>query len=654
VIDFSEPTEFTHAAAQAIRAIQGAPAPAFLSNAKVRALLAYLALAETGAETRERLTDLLWGSRFDAQASQSFRQALARMKKAVGSETVLINDHLVRFTPGKVTSDVGEFQQLARVGSAAALRRAVSLAQGEFLSAIDIKEAGWENWLSGERRRLDSLIKDASLALAEIEYEQGDFAAALRLGEAVTRRDYFREDAHRLIMRCLAKRGRRSEALKHYQDLAARIESELETTAEPATVECYEAVKGSSLAPAQRSDPHAEDSHRVSENVAFPDQYSIAVLPFINLSIDPEHALFAEGLTDDLVTDLSRAGCLFVVPSFAYKGRPADARMVARELGVNYVLEGSARRAGERVRINVQLIDAATGGTLWAERFDRGVNDVFAVQDEVVAKIVEALVGRIAVARIPQRRRPANVEAYDLCVRARSLVHQSPQSSAEARILLEQAVALDPEFSEAYRWLALATYVPWWFGGAPKEPNRALALEAARKAVELDPNDPGAHWMLGNLLAYVPDIAGAEAELATALKLDPNHADSWAILSELMLLQGKRTDALSTIEKAFRLNPHPPWWYYWLLGQAQFLDRQYERAIVTLRHEATYRTESRRTLAASLALLGRTSEARRESELFMAMNPAFRISRWIESNPFADKSAGEHFIEGYRRAGLPE
>jgi TolB-like protein/cytochrome c-type biogenesis protein CcmH/NrfG len=633
--------------------ILGAPASVHLSNSKVRALLAYLALIETGVETRERLANLLWGSRFDTQANQSFRQALARLKKAVGSETVLVDDQFIKLAPGKFESDVADFLRLAHEGSEEALRKAVSLSEGEFLSGIDIKEAAWEEWLTEERRRLDGLISDVSLSLGEIEFGKAEFVAALGLGEAVTRRDYFREDAHRLIMRCLAKLGRRAEALRHYQELASRIETELGTTAEAATMEYYEAVKTNSLVPAQRSGGYGQERHRVPEITKLEDQRLIAVLPFTNLSNESEHALFADGLTDDLITDLSRAGCLFVVPSFAFKGRSADVRTISCELGVKYILEGSARRAGERVRINAKLMDATAGVTLWAERYDRELNDIFNVQDEVVASIVEALVGRLAVARVPARKRPTNVEAYDLCVRARPLVQQSLQGAAEARVLLERAVALDPEFSEAYCWLALATYVPWWFGNASDQ-NRALGLAAARRAVELDPNDPGAHWMLGNLLAHEPDIAGAEAEFAIAMSLAPNNADTWAMLSELMVLKGKTADALATIEKAFRLNPHPPGWYYWLLGQAQFLDHQYERAIVSLRHESTYRTESRRTLAASLAFLGRMSEAHQEAELFMALNPAFRISHWIQSTPFADKSAGEHFVEGYRRAGLPE
>jgi tetratricopeptide (TPR) repeat protein len=305
------------------------------------------------------------------------------------------------------------------------------------------------------------------------------------------------------------------------------------------------------------------------------------------------------------------------------------------------------------VRINVQLIDALGGGNLWAERFDRELSDIFAVQDEVVAKIVEALVGRLAVPQI-ERRRPTNLEAYDLCMRGRTLVLQSPEGTREARLLFERAVALEPTFAEAHRWLALSLNAAWVLQGEPIEPNRLKSLAEATKAVELDASDAGAHSTLAVLLMRERQWTEAEAEITTALTLGPNYADAWAHLSELMVLKGRPADAIAHIQTALRFNPLPPGWYYWLLGQAQYLSCQYEQAVKTLRREETYRTPSRRTLAASLAQLGNLEEARREADLFLASNPKFTIRRWKEAIAFADEAASEHFVSGYRKAGLPE
>ncbi len=198
----------------------------------------------------------------------------------------------------------------------------------------------------------------------------------------------------------------------------------------------------------------------VREALQLPAKPSIAVLPFLSMGGDPEQSSFADGLTEDLITDLSRNAGLFVIArnsAFAYKDKPADARQIAHDLGVRYLLEGSARRAAGRVRINAQLIDAVGGGHLWAERFDRSVEDVFAVQDEVTARIVEALVGQLT--EPPARNRPKNMKAYDLCVHARRLDEESPQASREAHLLLQQAIALDPEFAEAHRLLALNYWI---------------------------------------------------------------------------------------------------------------------------------------------------------------------------------------------------
>ncbi len=386
-----------------------------------------------------------------------------------------------------------------------------------------------------------------------------------------------------------------------------------------------------------------------------PDKPSIAVLSFVNVSNDPEQESFADGLTEDLITDLSRTSGLFVIArnsAFAYKGKAMDVRTIAEDLGVRYLLEGSARRAAGRVRINAQLVDAVSGDHLWAERFDRSLDDIFAVQDEVTAKIVEALLGRLCAS--PPRHRPKKLEAYDLCVRARRLMDDTPQMAQEAHLMLTRAVSLDPDYAEAYRWLAVNHWMGLVHSGGPTEPSRGIALGLARKAVAIDPNDPGCRWVLAYLLAYERHFDEADAEFTKAIELDPNEADTFAALSDIAVLAGRIEDGLDNIRKAFRLNPVPASWYYLTLGQAQYAARDYEAAVETLRRDETYRTSSRRFLAASLAQLGRFDEARAEVELFLVGNPQFTTRHWAVTEPFRDTATLEHFVDGYRKAGLPE
>ncbi len=389
--------------------------------------------------------------------------------------------------------------------------------------------------------------------------------------------------------------------------------------------------------------------------LTLPGKPSIAVLPFTNMSSDPEHEFFADGMTEDLITDLSRNSGLFVIArnsTFAYKGRSVDVRRIASDLGVRYLLEGSARRAAGRVRINVQLIDAIGGNHLWAERFDRDLADIFAVQDEVIAKIVDASIGRLSPAA--PRVRPKNMEAYDLCLRARWLAEQSPQASREAKLLLQQAIGLDSRYAEAHRLLSMNFWLGWTHWGEPEEPNRRLAVETAEKAVTLDQNDAACHSWLGYILAYDRRWPESEAEFAVAVHLDPNHAEALAWQSDLASLGSQPLFAIELIEKALRLNPRPDCWYYLLLGQAQYAAHQYQAAIQTLRREETYRSMSRRFLAASLAQAGQLEEARREADMFLLTSPHFTISHWVATQPFRDDEARDHFVDGYRKAGLPE
>jgi TolB-like protein/Tfp pilus assembly protein PilF len=391
---------------------------------------------------------------------------------------------------------------------------------------------------------------------------------------------------------------------------------------------------------------------------------SIAVLPFTNLSSDPEQEYFVDGLTDDLITELSKTPGFFVIARhscFTFKNKPTDVRQVARELGVRYIVEGTARRGMGRIRINAQLIDAEEGdghhggGHLWAERFDRDLSDVFALQDEVVARIVEALLGKLAASRLPGRRPPKNVEAYDHLARGRFLYQRSMlEEGMEARRSFEKAIEIDPEYAEAHAFLAWTHWMGWtnWF--EPEDPHRRLSLEIAERAVALDPDDGFAHLVLGWVLRYEHKYEAAETEILIGLRIDPNNADIHAMLTDLLVMDGKPREALASVARAMRLNPRAPAWYYWLKGEAEYALRDYVSAIETLRHESTYGTPSRSILAAALAQLGRIEDARIEARLFMADNPEFRIETFLNTQPFRNQTDREHFADGYRKAGVPE
>jgi TolB-like protein/class 3 adenylate cyclase len=383
---------------------------------------------------------------------------------------------------------------------------------------------------------------------------------------------------------------------------------------------------------------------------------AIAVLPFTNMSSDSEQEYFVDGLAEDLITDLSKVPGLMVISrhsTFVYKGKAVDIRSVAKDLGVRFIVEGSVRRAAARVRINVQLINAENGSHLWADRFDRDLADIFLLQDEVVGRIVNALSGVLPTGRPVARQRTTNLEAYDLFARGRVLVTQSVDSNRAARPLLERSIELDPDFADAHAWLAMSHLCGWAYWGEATEPHRSLALDAAQRAVELDPQNAAAHAILGDVLVFDGRMDAGAAELSIALQIDPNHADAWAYLGEMKAFQGSAVEGLDHAKRAFRLNPHPPAWYYWLLGLVEYAAGRYEDAVQTLRHEATHRLGSQRILAAGLAQLGLKEEAKIEAAQFLAAHPRFSIQHWVNTQPFQREVDRQHFVDGYLKAGLP-
>jgi TolB-like protein/Flp pilus assembly protein TadD len=373
-------------------------------------------------------------------------------------------------------------------------------------------------------------------------------------------------------------------------------------------------------------------------DLAVPDKPSIAVLPFVNMSGDAEQEFFTDGLTEDIITDLSNVPGFFVIArnsTFAYKGKATDVRQIARDLGVKYVLEGSARRSDKRLRVNVQLINAAEGGNhVWAQRFDREIADIFEVQDEVTRRAVEAISGKIGAISIFARSRPSNLEAYDLCVRSRDQYAISKSDNSKARSALERAVALDPNYCEAHGHLALSLLFGWITWGEPQVPDRKNALMHAERAVEIDPNDSFACSVLGYVQLYERNWDEAKSRFDAAMRLNPNNATAIHWLAELYVYLGRPQDALMASAESLRLSPRPPSGYFWVMGMAQFAAGHYEEAVSILSREETYGTGSREALIPALALAGRLPEAREEARLFLAGNPNWRISDQAECSPF--------------------
>jgi adenylate cyclase len=414
----------------------------------------------------------------------------------------------------------------------------------------------------------------------------------------------------------------------------------------------------------QRQSPKIEAASVERMEFPLPDKPSIAVLPFDNLSGEPEQEYFSDGITDDLITDLSKISGLFVIArntAFTYKGKPVKIRQVAEELGVRYVLEGSVRKADNRVRINAQLIDATTGGHLWAERYDRHYTDIFELQDEVIGKIVSALTVKLTgVEQAQLARRPTdNLEAYDYYLRAERGVYSEDYSLfIDTLSLYEKAIALDPNFADAHAGYARAAVDVWRLSydsvlAGPVA--RKQAYEAAARALALDANIPRAYSVLGVLQVVDGRYEEAMESARKAVSLGPNSADAYVNLAIVLMFSGRPAEALAAMETALRLNPRPFPGVYGYYGAVLFMNRQYEKAIEPLEKARESSYFAREYLAGSYAQLGRLVDAKIETDSLLKVYPNMCLSFYRVYYAHHKREADRaHLLDALRKAGLPE
>ncbi len=416
-----------------------------------------------------------------------------------------------------------------------------------------------------------------------------------------------------------------------------------------------------------RRDDEPGDSDGIEIDLSLPDNPSIAVLPFANMSADPEQEFFSDGIAEDIITALSKIGSLLVVSrnsTFTYKGQAVDVKQVSREQGVRYVLEGSVRKAGNRVRVTAQLIDATTGHHLWAERYDRDLEDIFAVQDEITREVVVAL--DIHLSRGEQARfwssGTKNLEAWE-CVRLGSeqLNRLSPESNLAAQRLFEKAIKLDPSYAIAWAMLGetyfhLADVGTGFRSEGQREAMLDSAAECTQKALELDPSCADAYSLLGlcHLSKGEHDQAIAVSEKAVALA--PNHAELLAASAVTLVKSGQPERSFEWTRKAMRLSPVYPSWYLWTLGTACRLLGRSESAVSAFEEAIKLSPDHLAPhvgLASTLGELGRQEEAKTPVSEILRIDPGFSIKKYSEGLSYKNPADLARFEDGLRRAGLP-
>ena len=645
--------------------------PVALASKKARALLGYLALREGAEISRGVLTGLLWGERSESQARGSLRQTLSELRAALAgsaSQSIMASKETVAWAAGSAWIDAKVVESAAGGADHDALRDAAELTGGELMEGLSVGEAGFEQWLAAERERFRLLACTIHARLMECAVHDGRLEEALTHGLKLLSLDPLQERVHRGLMRLYAAQGRHDAALAQYERCRRELSNQLGVRPDPETEGLARSIRTSRREGPPKGAPPPTQGPDQGKWPALPDRPSIAVLPFHNLSGDPEQEYFADGMVEDIITALSRMRWLFVIArdsSFTYKGRTVDVKQVARELGVRYVLEGSVRKAASRVRIAGQLIDGSTGAHLWADRFEGALEDVFDLQDQMTASVVGAIAPRLEQAEIERaRRKPTgSMDAYDYYLRGMASFYQrTREGNSEALRMFYRAIELDPDFALAYGMAAFCycgrKQMSWV---TDREQEIAETARLARRAVDLGKDDAAALSASGIALAFVVgDLDDGAAFIDQALALNPNLAAAWTNSGWTRIYLGESDSAIEHLARAMRLSPIDP-----LIGRMQaatahahFFAGRYDMAASWAGMALRARPDLHHALriaAASHALAGRLEQAQQALARLRQIDPALRVSHLKDMlGPYRRPEDVAKYEEGLRKAGLPE
>jgi TolB-like protein len=615
-----------------------------VSGKKNRALLAILALAPGCSVSREAIAGLLWSDRGEQQARNSLRQNLLTLRsdlEALDPSPLILQDDLVKLDLARISIDVLDFFNWRANGD---LATAAALFKGPLFAGLTLPGNAFEDWLREQRDTINGT------AIAVLEQLAGPQGGAQRIANAkkLVSLDPLREASHRLLMAAYAAAGERGLALKQYEICRDLLKQELGVAPAQQTEDDYKAILNKQPIAAVTAVAVEPPPRRAALS-----KPAVVVLPFANLSNDPNQQYLSDGIGADITSALSRFHSLLVVAgnsALRFSDANLSAAEIGAKLGVGYLLTGSVRNAGDRIRISVQLIAAETGAVVWAQHYDRAMADVFAVQDELTSIIASTLTGHVeqdSASRVG-RFHPSNVAAYDLALRG--FQHQQLATRKDTEIgidYLERAIALDPNYAEAYSWLASANHTIWQHDYEPERLQRAI--EIATRGVNLDPHSARGHVTLGSCLLYDRQFERAEHHHRRALAVNPANGQVLAMLGMYEAYMGRLELSAQHFAGAFRLSPYPPQWFAEFRSVAEFTDGRYEEACPGF-ETFIDRFWDAMFLASAYGHLGRISEAKTLFARYRQSHPRLTFFDVAANEPFAQSADRDRLLDGLRKA----
>lgn len=619
--------------------------PVALTTKKAQALLAYLAVERARLHTRDHLATLLWSDRNDDRARHNLRQALSKIR-GFSDCVVKASGDCLAIDPEGCAVDVIEFEELANSDDPDELQQCLDLYRGDLLEGVIPREPLYEEWLLLARGRLRKMACLAASQLVSVLRDQNRSEDAIQVLNFMLGMDSAHETAHRNLMELLSESGRRSDALRQYQECVEALKRELGAEPGPETKSLYAKLKGSDSG-AGTGSAIENSSASVRQTVDHP---VVAVLPFDNLS-GQQDAYFVDGIAEDLITALSCFHSLVVIArgsSFAYRDREMTEQAIADELGAQYLVRGSIQRAGSRVRINVQLLDAVAGTNVWGHRYDRELEDVFVLQDEITSTLVSTVAGRVEAARLAHARKAPRerLDAYDLLLRGKD--HHHRYTAEDCQLCMEmfrQAIERDPSYALAHAWLACGLGQAKAFN--LDDPNKLndLSQVAAETGLELDENDSECHRILAQINLEHANIKRALWHQERSLFLNPNDDRSVCAMGEILAFAGRAEEAEQWVEKSMQLNPYHPPRYWTHLARSLLHQRRYDEALDALENVAKARLDDLAYRVAASAALGDADTVAMHVAQLLEEFPEFDLMEFTKAQPYDQGAYREELLE---------